>query len=102
QFLRAQAQGILAMDFFTVATSWLRTLYVLFGIELGSRRVLVLGVTKNPDWVWVIQQARILAVGEGLRDVRFVIRDRDAKFCGPFDAAFSSAGVRVILAPMRA
>ena len=102
QFLRAQAQGILAMDFFTVETSWLRTLYVLFGIELGSRRVLVLVVTKNPDSVWVTQQARNLAVGEGLRDVRFVIRDRDAKFCGPFDEVFRSEGVRVIKTPIRA
>ena len=71
EFLRAQARGILAFDFFTVETVWLRTMYVLFGIELGSRRVHVLGVTRNPDSAWVTQQAQNLAVGERLRGVRF-------------------------------
>ena len=66
EFLRAQARGILAVDFFT--TAWLRAMYVLFAIELGSRRVQVLGVTRNPDSAWVAQQARNLAVGERLRD----------------------------------
>ncbi|MGH9890906.1 MAG: hypothetical protein ACREA0_02755 [bacterium] len=75
EFLRAQAQGILAFDFFTMETAWLRTLYVLFAIELGSRRVHVLGVTRNPDSAWVIQQARNLAVGERLRGIRFLIRE---------------------------
>jgi hypothetical protein len=83
EFLRAQAQGILALDFFTVETAWLRTLYVLFAIQVGSRRVHILGVTANPDSAWVSQQARNLAVGERLRGVRFVIRDRDSKFSCP-------------------
>src|SRR5918996_229025 len=82
EFLRAQAQAILAMDFFTVETAWLRTLYVLFAIELGSRRVHTLGVTRNPDSAWVTQRARNLAVGERLRGVRFLIRDNDSKFSG--------------------
>ena len=60
EFLRSQAQGMLALDFFTVETVWLRTLYVLFAINLGSRRVDVLGVTRNPDSMWVTQQARNL------------------------------------------
>jgi putative transposase len=86
EFLRAQAQGIVACDFFTVETVWLRTLYVLFWIELGSRRVHLAGVTANPDCAWVSQQARNLAIEERLENVRHVIHDRDAKFCGPFDA----------------
>jgi len=102
EFLRAQARGILAVDFFTVETAWLRTLYVLFGIEVGSRRVHVMGVTGNPDSAWVTQQARNLAVGEHLRGIRFVIRDRDSKFSGPFDEVFRSEGARIIKTPVRA
>jgi putative transposase len=102
EFLRSQAHAILALDFFTVETAWLRTLYVLFAIELGSRRVHVLGVTENPDSAWVSQQARNLAVGERLRDIRFVVRDRDAKFSGPFDEVFRTEGVRVIRTPIQA
>jgi len=73
EFLRAQARGILAMDFFTVETAGLRTLYALFAITLGSRRVHILGVTRNPDSAWVTQQARNLAMGERLRGVQFPI-----------------------------
>ncbi|MGH2698562.1 MAG: integrase core domain-containing protein [Actinomycetota bacterium] len=102
EFLRSQAHGILAFDFFTVETAWLRTVYVLFAIELGSRRVHVLGVTRNPDSVWVTQQARNLAVGERLRDVRFVIRDRDSKFPGSFDEVFRTEDARIIKTPIRA
>jgi putative transposase len=99
EFLRAQAQAILALDFFTVETAWLRTLYVLFAIEVGSRHVQVLGVTGNPDSAWVTQQARNLAVGERLHEIRFLIRDRDSKFTGSFDEVFRSEGVRIIRDP---
>lgn len=102
EFLRTQAHGILAVDFFTVDTTWLRTLYVLFAIELGSRRVHVLGATGKPDSAWVTQQARNLAVGERVRDIRFVIRDRDAKFSDPFDEVFRTEDVRIIKTPIRA
>jgi putative transposase len=101
EFLRAQAQGILAFDFFTVETLMLRTLYALFAIELGSRRVHVLGVTSNPDSVWVTQQARNLTMGERLHGFRFLIRDRDSKFSGPFDEVFRSEGVNIVKTPIR-
>jgi len=85
EFLRAQAQGMWACDFFTVETAWLRTLYVLFFIEHGSRRVRLAGVTANPDGVWMRQQARNLGVEERLGGVRLLLHDRDGKFSGPFD-----------------
>jgi putative transposase len=102
QFLRSQAQGILAFDLFTVETIILRTMYVLFAIHLGSRHVHVLGVTKNPDSEWVTQQARNLAVGEGLTRIQFLIRDRDSKFSGPFDEVFRSEGIGIVKTPIRA
>jgi putative transposase len=102
EFLCAQAQGMLACDFFTVETAWLRTLYVLFFVELGSRRVHLAGVTANPDRAWVSQQARNLAVENRLERVRFLLHDRDAKFSGPFDEIIRSERARVIKTPVRA
>src|SRR6266498_1425243 len=102
EFLRAQAQGMWACDFFTVETAWLRTLYVLFFIEHGSRRVRLARVTANPDGVWMRQQARNLTVEERLQDVRLLLHDRDAKFSGPFDEIVRGEGVRVIKTPVRA
>jgi transposase InsO family protein len=101
EFLRAQAHGMVACDFFTVETAWLRTLYVLFFVELGSRRVHLAGVTANPDFAWMTQQARNLAIEERLENVRFLLHDRDAKFSGPFDEIIRAEGVRVIKTPIR-
>jgi len=102
EFLRAQAEGVLACDFFTVETAFLSTLYVLFFIEVGTRRVHVMTSTRNPDASYTTQQARNLYMAEGLPSVRDLIRDRDAKFTRSFDAFFGSEGVRVILTPVRA
>jgi putative transposase len=57
-FLRAHAQSMIACDFFTVETLWLGRLYVLFFIELGSRRVHLAGCTANPSGTWTAQQAQ--------------------------------------------
>lgn len=81
-------------------TVFLKTLYVLFFIELGTRRVHVVGATAHPDSAWVTQQARNLAIDERLGDVRFLVRDRDAKFS--FDEIFRTEEVRVIRTPIRA
>ena len=96
EFLRAQAEGILAADFFTVDSVILRRYYVLFMIEVERRVAHVLGVTANPTGLWVTQSARnfAAALDDGGRRFRYLVRDRDTKYVASFDAVFSSIGTR--------
>lgn len=101
-FLRRQASGIVACDFLTVDTVFLRRLYVLFFIEIGSRKVHLGGVTSNPNAAWVTQQARNLVGRWSAFPFRFLIRDRDSKYTWAFDEAFRSEGVEIIPTPIKA
>jgi putative transposase len=104
QFLKARASGIIACDFFTVETAFLRTLYVLFFIEIESRRVRVTVSTSNPNSGFVTQQARnlVMSFSDEGAGTMFLIRDRDAKFSRSFDDVFASEGIRVICTSFRA
>jgi putative transposase len=103
-FLAGQATTILAADFFHVDTVFLRRLYVLFFIEHGTRRVHLAGLTAHPTGAWVTQQARNLLMNlEGhAESLKFLIRDRDAKFTVAFDAVLTATGMRIINTPVRA
>jgi len=103
EFLHAQASGIIACDFFTVETVLLRTLYVLFFIEIGTRRIHITAASANPDASFVTQQARNLCFVLDGRDepARFLIRDRDSKFTRAFDEVVRTEGIRTIRTPVR-
>ena len=99
-FLHAQAAGILACDFFTVDTITLRRVYVLFFIELDTRRVHLAGTTPNPTGPWTTQAARNLLM-HYRRRVRFVIRDGAGQFTRAFDEVFAAERADVIRIPPR-
>ena len=102
EFLRAQAASIVACDFFTVESAFLRRYYVLFFIAHASRRVWLAGCTTNPTGAWVTQQARNLGLDFADQGIRFLVRDRDSKYSGTFDEVFHSEQIRIVKTPIRA
>jgi transposase len=98
EFLRSQAQGILALDFFTADLLNGTTVYVLAVIEHGTRRIRILGATGHPVQSWVVQQARnlMMDLDDAGMSVKFILHDRDASFTAAFDAVFQAAGARVV------
>jgi putative transposase len=104
QLMSHYKQQIIACDCFTAETLFLQTLYVLFVIELGTRRVHFAGCTAHPTATWVTQQARqfIWTVEEYNPPLRFLIHDRDSKFSSSFEAVFASEPIKIIRTPIRA
>src|SRR6266498_1174792 len=102
-FLRQQGESILACDFFTVDTVWLRRIYVLVFLSIGSRRIEYVACTSKPNTAWMLQQARnlLMELDDRERQVRFLIHDRDAKFPRAFDALLQGENIKVIRTPIQ-
>ena len=99
QFLRSQAEAILACDFFTVDLLDGTQAYVPAVIEHATRRIRILGVTLHPSGQWTAQQARnlLMDLGEQADRVKFMIRDRGSNFTAAFDTVLADAGIRTVL-----
>jgi putative transposase len=99
QFLRSQAEAILACDFFTVDLLDGARAHVLTVIEHATRRIRILGVTLHPTSDWTAQQARnlLMDLGDQAHWIKFMIRDRGSNFTAAFDAVLADAGIRTVL-----
>ena len=99
QFLRSQAEAILACDFFTADMLDGTQAYVLAVIEHATRRIRIIGITLHPTGEWTTQQARnlVMDLGEQAHRARFMIRDRGSNYTAAFDAVLADAGIRTVL-----
>ena len=102
-FLRSQADALLATDFIETVTQSGQPQYVLTVIEHLTRRVRVLGTTAHPTAAWVTQAARNLAMdlNDAGAKAKYLIRDRDANFPALFDQVLADAGIQTVLSGIR-
>jgi transposase InsO family protein len=105
-FIRSHMAVLAGIDFFTVEVlTWrgLATYYVLFFLHLETRRVTLAGITKHPTEDWMVHMAcrAVDPVDGALLPIRFVLHDRDTKFCAPFRDTLRSAGIRPLTLPAR-
>ncbi|MGW2770245.1 transposase [Streptomyces sp. NPDC001275] len=98
EFLRAQASGLPAADFLHVDTVMLTRLYAFVVMDVGTRTVRILGVTAHPTAAWATQLARNLLadLGERAPGFRYLLRDRDSRYTGAFDAVFTSENIQIL------
>jgi putative transposase len=105
-FIRAHMAVMVGTDFFTVEVLTLRglkTYYVLFFIHLESRRICVAGVTRHPDQEWMEQMARNVTMEESgfLANCRYLLHDRDSKYCSSFRQVIEAGSVKTLALPAR-
>ena len=106
EFIRAHMAVLCGMDFFTVEVlTWrgLVTYYVLFVIQLETRSIILAGITRYPTQEWMQQVARNLTDSESgaITHQRYVLHDRDAKFCSSFTTSLSEGGLQPLRLPAR-
>jgi transposase InsO family protein len=104
QFLRSQAEALLAADFLETVTLAGTRVYILAVIEHASRRIRILGATTHPTAEWVAQLARNLVMdleNTGCR-MKYLIRDRDSKYPAMFDTVLAGAGIEIVRSSIRA
>jgi putative transposase len=101
QFLTAQAQAVLALDFLHIDTIVLKRIYVLIAVEHGSHRAHLLGVSGHPTGAWTTQAARnlLMDLADHATVLKFLLRDRDSRFTRAFDAVFTTDGIRILTSP---
>ena len=105
-FISAHMAVLAGSDFFTVEVlTWrgLATYYVLFFLNLETRRVTLGGITRHPTEAWMVQMSRnaVDDTSGALRQCRYVLHDRDAKFCAAFVEVLASEGIRCLKLPPR-
>jgi putative transposase len=98
QFLTTQAKAVLAVDLLHVDTVLFRRIYALVAVEHGSRRAHLAGVTAHPTGAWTTQAARnlLMDLGDRVTTMKFLLRDRDSRFTGSFDAVFTGDGIQIL------
>ena len=99
-FLRTHAAGIWACDFLPVTDLLFRPLFAFFVVELATRRVVHVGVTRHPTDAWVTQQLREATPFD--QRPRFLIRDNDGKFGPTFALVAEASGITILRTPHRA
>jgi putative transposase len=105
-FIRAHMAVLAGIDFFTAEVlTWrgLATYYVLFFLHLETRRVTLAGITQHPTEEWMVQMARraVDDIDGRLLPIRFVLQDRDSRFCTSFQDTLRSAGIHPLRLPAR-
>ena len=105
-FIRAHMAVLSATDFFTaevLTRRGLMTYYVLFFIQLETRRICLAGITRHPDQEWMEQMARNVTMEDSgfLTKQRYLLHDRDSKYCASFREVIEAGGVKPLALPPR-